>query len=769
MKENFLKLSQNIIFAIGALCAFLTPVFFLPTTSEFFEYNKFVAILILTILAMVVWAAKMVLEKRAVFTRTPIDIPLLIFIAVVFIASFTSIDQFISFYGAHGRIWPSFFPLATLAGLYFVLVSNLRSKKQVNAIIWALVAGVTLSSLIAISSYFGAFMPFEFARIRSFNPMGVINKLAVLQAFVIPIAASWAIYEKDKTTRLFATIATLVMTFSFVLINFLPAYIGLIVAVVFLSVGTLKVKLTKTQQGAVAVIIAIIALFLVIRFVPQVAKGTLYAWIANKDASLSEQQQIDTPKEKTVPLRAAWDIAAQAIGKRPLFGTGPGTYQFVYTQLKPRAINGTEDWAVRFDKSSSYFTDIVATHGIFGILAYLIFAISIVRFIWALIFRSQHTIVYLPIAAAALGYLVSDFFTNSSFGTAAAFYIILASLAILAKSTSEDHVFEVTIELAALKNRFSWFALGNQGESIIKTEPGAKGAKSQILPSVFAVIVVIIASLALTYQVNAYRADYYYRQSLLAARGNDGNKTVQFLQAAIQTNPRIDTYHRALSQTALNAAINLSQQQNLNDNQRQLLGNLAQVAIDQGKAGAGYQILPLRLPGISAANVANWETLSAAYQALIGSVQGADVHATNTLAQAVSLDPQNPILHYRLGQLYERLGNIDLAQRKYEDAAIVKGDYGPARYSLANILIQKKGEVPRIVNELALAKQLLPQDDPARGDIDKKLEEYNKQLTDLQNQQTNAQNQTPQPGASPSPSPTPTASPSTSPSPSPSF
>lgn len=770
MKENFLKLSQSLIFALVATAAIAAPLFFLPTTSEFFEFNKYTAILVITIAAVIIWAIRMVFEKRVVFTRTPLDVPLVALLGVFFISSFSSIDQFVSFFGAHGKIWPAFIPLAAVTVLYFVAVSNLKNRKQVTIILWALIGATTLASLIAAMSYFGMFLPFEFAKTRSFNPLGIVNRLAVLQALVIPIAASWAIYDKDKTVRLVATISTLILAFSFILINFLPAYAGLAVALAFLVVGTLKVKLTKTQQGSAALIAVFILLFLVIRFVPQVAKGTLYQWIANKQDGLTEQQQIDTPKEQTITIRAAWDIAAQSIGKRPLFGTGPGTYQFVYTQLKPRYLNNTDDWAVRFDKSASEFTEIVATTGIFGVLAYILLLLAILRFVWMSIFRSQHTIVYLPIAAASLGFVVSNFFTVSSFGTTAAFFILMALLSTLAKAANEEHVFEVTLELATLKNRFSWLPLGTPGEEpLLKTEAGAKGAKSQILPSVFALLVVIISIVALTYQVNAYRADYYYRQSLLAARSNDGNKTVAFVQQAIGANPRIDTYHRALAQTTLNAAINLSQQQNLNDNQRQLLGQLAQVAIDQSKAASGYQILPLRLPGISAANVANWETLAAAYQALIGAVQGADVHATNALAQAVALDPQNPILHYRLGQLYQRLGNFDLAQRKFEDASIVKGDYGPAHYSLALALIEKNGDIPRIANELALAKRFLPGNDPAIEDINKKLEEYNGKLQELQEKARQNQNQpqgSPSPSATPSPSPTPSGSPSPTASPS---
>lgn len=762
MKDSFLKLSNGILFYLVAACAIVLPLFFIPSTTEFFEYNKLVALMFLAISGFIVWSVKMILEKRTVITRTPLDIPLIVLLGIYFISSYSSLDQFISFFGTHGRIWPSFAPLAIIAAIYFLAVSNLKNRKQVNLILWLLVFAGTIASLVALSSYFGGFLPYDFAQIRSFNTVGVINKLAVLQGLIIPITISWAIYEKNKASRAIATGCTLILAASFILINFMPAYIGLIVSIIFLSVGTLRVKLTKTQQGHAAILAVVILLFLVIRFVPQVAQGTLYQWIIKKDQGVTEQQQIDTPKEKSLTFSAGWDIAAQAIGKRPIFGTGPGTFQFVYTQLKPRYINDSQDWAVRFDKSSSEIMEIVATVGILGVFAYLLLLVAAIRFVWTLIFKSQNTIVYLPLAASVLGYIVASAFTVGSFATTATFFILISLLSVMAKTMNEDNVFDVTFEVSTLKNRFAWLPFGMPGEDqLIKTEAGSKGAKSQVLPIIFGVVVIAVSIFILNYQVNAYRADYFYHQSLLASRENgNGNKVVEYLQKAIATNPQIDTYHRTLSQTVLNAAINLSQQKNLSEEQKQLLGQLAQVAIDQGKAASGYQILPLRLPGISSANVSNWETLSAAYQALIGAVQGADVHATNTLAQAIALDPQNAILHNRLGALYEKLGNLDLAQRKYEDAVIVKGDFGPAHYSLANILITKKGEVPRIVNELALAKKFLPKEDPALGDIEKKLDQYNKELSDLQEKAIQQQKD-----AQTSPKPTASPSPSTSPSP----
>lgn len=765
MRENYIKLSQNLVFLVAILSTFVSTLFFLPTTSEFFEFNKFTAILTLTIIGLLAWAARMVLEKRFGFTKTPLDVPILILIAVFFVATLSSLDQVSSFVGAHGRLWPAFFPLATVGTLYFLITSNLKTKRQVELLLWSLVGGTSIASVISALSYFGIYMPFDFAQTRSFNTLGIINRLAQLQAFVLPITIYWAIFAANKNIRIVATILTIIVLFSFVLISSLPAYIMLAAGLLFLAVGNMKSKLARSAQSSIILLATVAVIFLIIRFVPQVAQGTLASWINTPDG---QEAQVDMPKELKLTNRTSWDIASQAIGKRPLFGTGPGTFQFAYTQLKPRYMNAQDQWSVRFDKPASDFTEIITTVGIFGALAYLLFAIVVLRFIWSLIFKGADNPLYLPISASIIAALVGNFVTVSSLATVVPVFLALASLSILAKITNENYVYDVTVELATLKGKFSWFPIGTSND-LIKTTAEGKGAKSQILPMLFLIAVFAASVLALRYQLNAYTAEYNYRQALLAARSNDGNKTVAFLQNALRSNPRIDTYHRILSNTSLNAALNLSNRGNLTEEQQRLLLQLSQVAIDQGKVASGYQILPLKLPGISAANVANWESLAAVYQAMIGAITGADVHAVNTLSQAVSLDPQNPILHDRLGLLYQRVGNKDLAQRKFEDAAIVKGDYGPAHYHLAKILIENKGEVARIVAELNAAKRLLPENDPAIADIDANLATYNQQLQDLQAQNQKAPEASPSPGASPSPSPSPSpkTSPKTSPSPSP--
>lgn len=758
MKESLIKFTQNAIFFITLAVTVSAPLFFLPLTAEFFEFNKFTFLLTATVASAILWGIRMVLQKRFSFTRTPLDIPLLILLLVFFIAAFSSIDQYISIFGTASRPWPSFVSLLTLVAFYFVTSSNLKSKKSIEIVLYTLAASTTVAAVLALISYFGLFLPLDFSRFRSFNTLGSVNNLALLEAMIIPLTVSWVLFSREKLVRLLSAVSSVILIISLILISFSSAYFSLAIGLLLVSSIVLKVgKVTKPAGLTISAVAIIAILVLAVRYIPQVAEATLNNLIQNKDKNATTTQNINTPKNVVLDQRIAWDIATSAIGKRPLFGTGPGTYLFTYTQLKPRVVNNTTSWSVRFDKSSSDFTEIIATVGILGVIAFIVFVATVVRFIWTLLFKSNNNLIYLPVAATAITFVASQFFATSSVSTVVPFFIALSSIVVLAKTQDEKHVHEMVVELATLRNTLNWLPVGGKLASIRATSNSKGASKSQLLPYIFLAFVAAVAFIGVKSQINAWQGEFYYRKALLAATKNDGNNTINNLQRAINANPSVDTYHRELSATAVNAAITLSSKKDLTDEQKQLINQLAQVAIQQGGVASGYKILPLRVPGISSANAANWETAALAYQSLIGQLAGADVDTLNTLGQASALDPANPILHEKIGGLYLRLKNLDSAQRKFEDAIVTKPDYGPAHYDLALVLIEKNGDVVKIAQELTLAKRYLPAGDPATENINTKLTEYNQKVEDLQKQRNqaaqNAATASPTPTASPSPSP----------------
>src|SRR4030042_250949 len=127
MRENIAVISNKIIQFGLVLLAFLIPIFFLNTTSEFYNFNKTVLLVVGAFFLFFVWGVKMVAEQRVRITRTPLDIPLLIFLLIYILASIFSLDQFVSIFGWHPTFFSSLPSIAAMIILYFLASSHLNS------------------------------------------------------------------------------------------------------------------------------------------------------------------------------------------------------------------------------------------------------------------------------------------------------------------------------------------------------------------------------------------------------------------------------------------------------------------------------------------------------------------------------------------------------------------------------------------------------------------------------------------------------------------
>src|SRR5260221_3926443 len=97
---NFLN--KTISFLFYALF-FVVPFAFAGDTSELFEFNKMWLTYILTIGIFVIWVCKMILQRRIVIQRTPLDIFMGLFLLSQIISSIFSLDSYVSFWGYYSR------------------------------------------------------------------------------------------------------------------------------------------------------------------------------------------------------------------------------------------------------------------------------------------------------------------------------------------------------------------------------------------------------------------------------------------------------------------------------------------------------------------------------------------------------------------------------------------------------------------------------------------------------------------------------------------
>ncbi len=144
------KIIDQIINWVLVALALLLPLFFLPLTSEFYLFNKQALLIFAVGLLLFLWVLKMVMKKTLSFRKTPLDLPLIIFIlahlASTIIASPNKMEAIVG--------PTSLGTILALTGLYFVITNNLITS-SVKFLISGVMASATILGLVALYQFLG--------------------------------------------------------------------------------------------------------------------------------------------------------------------------------------------------------------------------------------------------------------------------------------------------------------------------------------------------------------------------------------------------------------------------------------------------------------------------------------------------------------------------------------------------------------------------------------------------------------------------------------
>jgi tetratricopeptide (TPR) repeat protein len=369
----FSKISNVLLAAL----IFLTPLFILPFSTDFFLFPKVNLFLFLTFLAAFFWLLDQAVGRKITIKGNPFLYPLFLLFAVnfaSFIANYRNLEKFASLWECLPFL---IFPL-------FSFLLTLRGEKEASWLKNLLLAsGVVISGLgiylflLPPSSYPLNFkvLGFPVAILNSaFSPTGnSVFSLIFLLTLIPFIVKNFSEYltEKDTTKGL----------------SFLK--------IIFISLLTLEI------------IIGI----------------GIFAF-----------QAFSLGKPVLLPSQTGWAIAIETF-KNPLnalLGTGPGSFLSAFTRFKPVDYNLSSVWGVRFSSSSNEVFQILTTLGLASLAVYLFLFLRFLKtsprgpgFYSALILFL--TMIFLP----------SNFF----FYFLLVIYLSLASRQITPKSQPETYFF----------------------------------------------------------------------------------------------------------------------------------------------------------------------------------------------------------------------------------------------------------------------------------------------------------------------------------------
>ena len=722
MKENISILSFKTVQIGLVLLAFLIPIFFLPTTSEFYNFNKTTLLTVVAFFLFFVWGIRMVAERKVRMTRTALDIPLLIFLGVYTVATVFSIDPVVSFLGWHPVFFGSLPSMAALIITYFLATSHLDSTYR-KVLMIALTASASILAFVFIAYYFGhPLFGADWAQARTWTPAGDLNKLVAFLSISVPFSIALALQLKEGVGRylVFALVALQILAFA--LINSLSGYIILGSVVLLVLIFLPRLSLSQGEKIAFGSLGALLAIILLLVNITGTGNAVLKPLISGESNSVKINKPI------TLPLNAAWQTGAKSLANRPIFGSGPSTFGIIFPSFKPISLNAQNDnnlWNIRFDESGSGILNILATTGIVGILAFLFIIVMLVRSVLKFAGRGEAArgrIEFVFLQAAMIAALISTLLFNLSTLNGLALILLIAIFYSSLRDWGSNLAGEVSLELVALRS------------GAIRQIEGESKTPNSLAWVFFAPTFILFAAIVFL-SWGTYVAEFYYQKAIVSSQKNEGKDTRDNLVAAINANPYRDVYHRALLVTDLALARSLNQQGGeLTEEQQNTLLALIREAIDQGRIITGYEGRGLgsfqikRVPGTATTNVANWESIATVYANIGGQLrQDAAVHAINTYSQAIQLDPTNPRLYEALGNVYFNLGDLDNAIKSFERSVSAKPDFASGHYNLAQV-VRRKGDNPaRVVAELQATLSLLIEDTKQnkenRERIEKELKE----------------------------------------------
>ncbi|MFH1820645.1 MAG: tetratricopeptide repeat protein [Candidatus Nealsonbacteria bacterium] len=622
---------------------FLLPLFFLSFSFEAFEYNKQYLLFFLVSLAFFAWVTKMVIyDKEIRFKRSPLDIFVLSFLFIALLSAVFSIDKSSSLYGFYGRFSNGLISLLSLTLFYFLITNNVVSEnpknqvkknertnspitisKILNILSWSTVL-LVLSTYLSIFGVWAKLNTlFALPRVmtsRIFNPVSAsLEGLSVFLAIVVILLVSKILISRRQSIFTYLFLASILLLM--VIIDFTAAWLVLLITLTLLVALSLwkKVFRENVNRLLLPIILIIVTALLIPLQLPKVIFGQDSA-----TANLPREQILDQSTSWSISFGGATDSV-----KNAFLGSGLGTFNYDFSKKKPLDINESWLWPIRLDRSGVHLAEILGTTGFLGMISYLaLLVIFLMTSYFFLKQKSQATLLLVVFAAIIVSQLV--YYQNTVL--AFLFWLVLGLSVVAWQKPIKEKV----------------VSFSNFPE----------------LSLVFSTLIIILGiSLFGIYffSVKAYLADVNYAKAQTTVSGSIRN---QYLEKAVRLNPSLFQYRTALAKAYLQEALNeIAVPEAERDSAK--IQILVSTAINQAKIAT--ELAPNQ--------VYTWETLGVIYREIRNAAAGAVEWGIKSFETAISLDPNNPVLHTELGKLYMTSNQLDKAQEQFAKALDRKPDY----------------------------------------------------------------------------------------------
>ncbi len=623
------------------------PLVFSTAFYSNFAAPKLLFLRVVTLLVLLLWAWKSYTEEKIQLRRGKFVWALLLYAAVMVLATTTSSNIFSSLFGTETRFLGLFTQLNFLVVTWLVY-NFFTTKQQIKTFITVMCfTGIVILTLYGFLQYFGVFND-SFAwsqspQERVFGTMGHSDHFGAYLGMCILLSFGVIPFLKNKILQRFLVLcahaAFIVLLLTGSRAALVATILSLVIVFVILAVRSKTLKLFLRKFWYVFVLgLAVIG-------------GLIFAFrepLSNVPVIQRFEQGAVTAQQGYTPDRISWWYSSFAMLKdRPVLGFGLSTFRDIYNQYRryDYRVPGPGDIQYQITPESSHddYVDILATEGIVGFAAFAILLVIVFMGIDKKLFNKQKPdelfFMTLGMKGAIMVYLIQAVVNFGVVDTLTVFFLLLGA------ATGAVSFKEKNIELK-LAPIFREFAL------------------------CFVLILIIWGGFSTLHEA---KAEYYYKNAIVEESAGRPENARNWYDAMITEQPYRYEYYQAYADFAFKAATASDIDPSYSEQYYQLaLQNYQKATIINNFHPSTYYNM-----GVTSIQLAGLEQSDAYMQ------QG-----INDLQQAITLSPKNPLYAYQASKIFSQIGQTNLAVQALSDAVRVDPAFMDAQKILDQL--QKK-------------------------------------------------------------------------------
>ena len=435
VENAVIKWSDNLGFYLLVFIIFIIPLYFNIKAYDQFELPKLTLLRILTSILFGIWAIRELEKGTISFVKTPLDIPLLLWIAINIVCTIFSIAPHLSFRGEYENFAGSLSNINYVI-LYFLAVQFLKNTKQIQILLIALMISGFLICLYSVAQFFGYdFIKWNEESVikgRYFASMGNPNFLGALLIMIIPVVISYFVMaiKNRKNSLIFVLFAFFILLYIALFgTQSRGPFLGFVFSFLFmLSYGIYKLYKNLLRSSELqhvsfnSLLFALIKKYRIwiILFFVLMGIAIFLSLTIGKNATKRITESIADIKGSLSQSRLhIWIPALKIIKDYPILGTGVDTFKAIfpkYEGLDFAYIDGTN---VSSRTAHNELLNIAATMGLIGLAIYLLIIFVFIKLFYkpfAAINNFEIKLISLSLFASFIAYFVQNIF---SFGVAA--------------------------------------------------------------------------------------------------------------------------------------------------------------------------------------------------------------------------------------------------------------------------------------------------------------------------------------------------------------